>query len=173
MGFIIAGILVAGMVFLLYVHFSNGNSNDDMMVSIIIVLIFITGIVAGITLPTGGFKPLEEVQTVELQALSDKTISIGRGSIIYVSINSSNAYTYYTQVESEFAGENSRAYVSRTISGDNITVVEEENCDNPRLIEYKQYPNSTFWSFGVGAQKKYYVFYVPKGTIAHEIALGQ
>ena len=171
MGFIIAGILVAGIVFFLYVHFSKGN--DDVMVSSLIVLIIVIGIIAGIALPTGGFKPLEEVQTIKLQALSDKTISTGRGSVIYMSINASNVYTYYTQVESEFAKENSKAYVSRTISGDNITIVEEESCDNPCLIEYKQYPNSTFWSFGVGAQKKYYVFYVPKGTIAYEIALGQ
>lgn len=171
MGFIILGIILAVGLFILSIRTADYDfSQLFIMFAIGVVL---AGFVSGLFFVTGGYKPVQEIQTVELQALSDQTTSTGNGRMFYVSINASNAYTYYTEVESEFAGNHAKAYVSRTISGDNITVVEEENCQSPRLTEYKQDPRITFWSFALDHQKKYYVFYVPEGTIAHEIALGQ
>lgn len=170
MGFIILGVIVAAGLFYLCIRINDGDIVILCLLSAVLVLIF--GVGGGLFTATGEYKSPIELQTVELQTLTDQTASTGGGRF-YVSINASNAYTYYTQVESEFANGESKAYVSRTISGDNITVVEEENCQTPRLTEYKQNPCITFWSFGLTCQKKLYVFYVPKGTIAHEIALGQ
>lgn len=170
MGFIILGVIVAAGLFYLSIRINDGDFVIPLLM--LAVLVLMIGVCEGLFAATGGYKSPRELQTVELHALTDQTTSNGRGRF-YVSINASNAYTYYTQVESEFANGESKAYVSRTISGDNITVVEEENCQTPRLTEYKQKPYITFWSFGLTCQKKLYVFYVPKGTIAHEIALGQ
>lgn len=167
MGFILIGIIIAVLLFLFACRF-----DDIYPLLYVIVLSFFGGIVAGLFVPTGGYKPIQEVQTIELHALSNQTTSTGSGSIFYVSISANNVYTYYTQIDSEFADENSKAYISRTISGDNITIIEEENCQTPRLTIYTQDAYSTFWSFGLGCQLENYVFYVPKGTIAHEIALG-
>lgn len=44
-----------------------------------------------------------------------------------------------------------------------ITVVEEENCVNPRMVEYIQRAKPTFWSFGLMYGRKVIVFYLPKG----------
>lgn len=171
MGFIILGVILAVGVFHLRMRIDDGNIVIPLLISAVLLLFF-GGVCGGLFTATGEYKSPIELQTVELQALTDQTASTGGGRF-YVSINASNAYTYYTQVESEFANGDSKAYVSRSVSGDNITVVEEENCQTPRLTEYKQNPCITFWSFGLTCQKKQYVFYVPKGTIAHEIALGQ
>ena len=171
MGFIIIGIVLSIVILFLNEHFEHGKPNSSLVG--ICPIIIILGLVAGLILPAGGYKPIQEVKTTELQALTDQTISTGNGSVFYVSINASNAYTFYTQIESQFAGENSKAYASRTISGDNVTVVEEENCKTPRITEYVQEAYSTFWSFAIERKITSYVFYVPKGTIAHEISLGQ
>ncbi len=167
MGFILIGIIIAVLLF-----FVACRLNDIYPLVYVIALSFLGGIVAGLFVPTGGYKPIQEVQTIELHALSNQTISTGNGSIFYVSISANNSYTFYRQIDSEFADENAKAYTSRTISGNNITVIEEENCQTPRLIIYTQDPYITFWSFGIGCQLEKYVFYVPKGTIAHEISLG-
>ena len=124
----------------------------------------------GLFCPTGKYKSVEVVNTTQLVALSDQTISEGKGRL-FVTIHANNAYTYYTEVESEFAGDNDKAYVSRTISRGNITVVEEENCQEPRLVVYSQEAKGTFWSFGIGVSRDNYVFYVPEGTIAHDFSL--
>lgn len=88
------------------------------------------------------------------------------------SINSSNIYSYYVEVDSEFSG-NDKAFKAKTISGEekDVIIVEEENCTKPRLVEYYKDSNATLWSFGISAGKTYYVFYVPKETIAREIQL--
>ena len=170
MGFIIAGILLAA-----FISFIAVRSKEDRvsLLSNLCGLALVGGIVAGLLANTGGYKPAYEIETIKLQDMTDQITSTGKGSLFYVSINASNDYKFYTQIESEFAGKNSKAYVSKTISGDNITVVEEDNCQIPRLIKYCQDSNITFWSFGLGCNKYSYVFYVPKGTIAHEFALGQ
>ena len=46
-----------------------------------------------------------------------------------------------------------------------VLVVEEEECDNPRVVEYKQYVKPTFWSFGWGKIKETIIFYIPKNSL--------
>lgn len=46
-----------------------------------------------------------------------------------------------------------------------VSVVEEEECDNPRIVEYKQYAKPTFWSFGWGNRKESIIFYIPKNSL--------
>ena len=166
MGFILSGIIISVLLFFVGYRFK------DICLVLLAILFFLGGTIAGLFVPTGGYKPGQESQTIKIHALSDQTTSTGNGSMVYVSISANNAYTFYRQIDSEFTDENSKAYISRTISGNNIIVIEEENCKTPRLTIYTQDPYITFWSFGIGFQIEKYVFYVPKGTIAHEISLG-
>ena len=46
-----------------------------------------------------------------------------------------------------------------------VSVVEEEECDNPRVVEYKQYAKPTFWTFGWGSRKETIIFYIPKNSL--------
>ena len=171
MGLILIGVAIAAV--LVYFLFHSDLGEDATLALIIFAMLFaVGGIAAGICVNTGGYQPAKEVSTIELQNLADQTTSTGRGNVFYVSISATNAYTFYTEVESSFKTEGSKAYVSRTITK-NVTVVEEEDCPYPRLTEYHQASVVTFWSFGVGDSKTSYVFYVPKGTIIHEYVLGQ
>ena len=171
MGFILIGLALAAV--LVFLIFQWEPSEDATYALIIFAVIFaIAGIATGLFVNTGGYHPAKEVGTIELQNLADQTTSTGRGSIFYVSISATNAYTFYTEVDSSFKTEGSKAYESRTVSK-NVTVVEEEDCSYPRLTEYYQDPVITFWSFGLDSGKTSYVFYVPKGTIVHEYVLGQ
>lgn len=86
-------------------------------------------------MPTGEYKPMEEVKTVELESLiDDPIILINRDMIEY------NSYS-------------------------SISIVEEENCTNPRLVEYSQEREPTFWSFGLMNKKTIYIIYLPKGSL--------
>ena len=138
------------------------------------LLILVMSLIIGVFMNTGGYRPMQEVKTYELQNLADRMTSSCSGSVFYVSIGAENTYTFYTEVDSEFKTDNSRAYVSKTISekGD-VTIIEEKVCENPRLTVYCQEPIATFWSFGEEGRMTFYVFYVPEGTIVHEYALGQ
>ena len=46
-----------------------------------------------------------------------------------------------------------------------VSVVEEEECDNPRVVEYKQYAKPTFWTLGWGSRKETIIFYIPKNSL--------
>ena len=165
MGLIIIGFIIAAIIFFL-------PGDDIIFRSWAIFLVIIGAVIAGIFFPIGGYKPIQEIETIELVALRDQTTLKGEGSFLYLSINATNAYTFYMQIESDFADKNSKAYVSKTIEGSNITVVEQENCQSPRLVKYSEEPYVTFWSFAMLSTIEKYVFYVPKGTIAYEFSLG-
>ena len=142
------------------------------MLILLSIVAVIAGIYAGLFVSTG-YKPKQETETIELINLSDEVSVNGEKGLFYITINSENSYTYYTQIESEFADKNSKAYVSNTISGENnVTIVEEEECINPRLVTYVEKAKITFWSFGIGKKRVYYVFYVPQNTVIHNLELG-
>ena len=48
-----------------------------------------------------------------------------------------------------------------------VSVVEEEECNNPRMVKYVQKAEPTFWSFGLGDTRKYLVLYLPKDMITN------
>ena len=168
MGFILISLLIlVGNIF--FVFFKKASWETKLPFSVLMLIIAILGIFAGIYLPTGGDKPIEKLWTDSLEPLNYSTSSTENGSIFYVSINDNDTYTYYTRVYSEFASENSKAYASETVSGKNVIIVEEEDCQNPRMTKYIQETTTTFWSYGRFGRKEYYVFYVPKGSVAHSI----
>ena len=168
MGFIIIGILLAGG-FVFYSFFVKIEPDTVARASVLIAFV---GLLAGVFIPTGGYKPIEEVQTVELHALNDSAF-LENGAVFYVKITDENDYAYYTQVDSDFATKNSKAYISKSISKDDATIVEEENCEFPRLSKYIREPNKTFWSFGLLGTKEFNVFYIPEGTLSLGIATRQ
>ena len=121
-------------------------------------------------LPWNGYEEMVESEVVELVSLRDDTVSEG-GGLLYVSISGENHYSYYTEVETPFATGNSKAYIGNTISGDNIIIVEDDDCSSAKLVTYSAKIKKSFWSYGKGATYRY-VFYVPTGTIARNISLG-
>lgn len=168
MGSILVGIVLG----LLVVFICLCADISEHLAATIATFIVFAGILCGLLVNTGGYQPVKEIQTYKLENLADQTTSVGGGSIFYVSVGAKNVFTFYTQVDSEFKSDGSKAYTSKTVSG-NVTVIEEEECENPRMVEYRQDSIATFWSFAVFDGSTSYVFYVPKGTIIHEFALGQ
>ncbi len=164
MGIIILGILIsAGLLFL-------SNLSEEAM-ALLIVFVLITAISIGLLVPTGGTLPFEEAKIQNLHSLKNELTIKGNGSPLYVNISTNNTYLFYAETDSEFANENSKAYVSRSLAGNNVTVVEEDNCEQPRLVEYYRDNVPTFWTYGINARETKYVFYVPVGTIAHDLTL--
>lgn len=112
------------------------------------------------------------VSSIELMSLRDDTISKGTGGLFYVSISGTNSYTYYVTVDSIYASDSQKAYKSKTISGTNVTIVEDDSYTEAKLVTYVRYSKKSFWTFAVGAKQYEYVFYVPTGTIARDVSIG-
>ena len=157
MGFILLSISIVRIIFAITAHYSTYNKDYFSEAATSCSLIVLAGLVAGLFLCTGGYTTAQEVQTYELQAIGDQTDNN------YFSINTDNGYTFLTLSETNAESKN---YISQTIKSDNVMIVEEKNCKTPRVIEYCQKPNITFWSFGIGTTIVSYIFYVPEGTIS-------
>ena len=110
--------------------------------------------------------------TQELVSLRDTTSISGTGNRFYLSISPDNAYTYYYEVNSNYANNNEKAYKSNTVSAEyhNVTVIETD-AETATLQVYVQSPKNSFWSFERHNIYEY-VFRVPKGTIVRQIELG-
>ena len=173
MGFILAGVILLVIVAVICVRSEWSEAAIGAAVALALALLALL-ILLGIFLNTGGYQPAQEIKTYELQNLADQTTSSGHGNMFYVSIGAGNTFTFYTEVDSEFSTDGSKAYVSKTISGEsNVTIIEEKVCEKPRMTVYYRAPIATFWSFAADDGLTSYVFYVPEGTIVHEYALGQ
>ena len=46
-----------------------------------------------------------------------------------------------------------------------VSVIEEEDCDYPRVVEYRQFAKPSFWFFGLGTRKETIIFYIPKNSL--------
>jgi len=138
MGFIILGLIFIVIGLFIARAFMERRSGPSFLWALfatIPIALGIFGIIFGVIMPTGEYKPMEEVKTVELESLiDDPIILINRDMIEY------NSYS-------------------------SISIVEEENCTNPRLVEYSQEREPTFWSFGLMNKKTIYIIYLPKGII--------
>ncbi len=174
MGCILIGAVIAGVLFYLATRHRYHIFEPLVVIGVCVLVIgLVLGLAANLTF---SYCPPREIYTVKLHNLADQTASRGHGSMLYVAVSPKNSYTYYTDIESEFKTEDSKAYTSYTISESydtRVTIIEEKNCTNPHLTKYHYDSAATFWSFGLADEKISYVFYVPEGTIAHEYALGQ
>ena len=175
MGLILVGILVAVLlVVLIFAYIYRSNKPDPNIATplvILTVVCVIGGFVAGISEPVSGYGKPHVFSTTELVSLKSDTISEGTGGLIYVSISGTNSYTYYVEVDSTYASNSQKAYSCNTISDSNVSIVEDDNCTDAKLVTYVRYGKKSFWTFAVGAKKYDYVFYVPTGTIARDVSL--
>ena len=76
------------------------------------------------------------------------------------------------EVDSTYASNSQKAYKSNTISDSDVTIVEDDNYTDAKLVTYVRYGKKSFWTFAVGAKKYEYIFYVPTGTIVRDVSLG-
>ena len=111
------------------------------------------------------------VLTEPLIALSDGVASSGSGGLFFVSVSANNMFTYYTEIESEYASDNSSTYASKTVPGSMVVIVEEKNNTEPRLVVYEQTGKKSFWYFNTPSTITEYVFYVPEGSIQRNMTL--
>ena len=168
MGSIIIGIVIT--IALGYLGMRAKTNEATIVLAVLTALFLVGGITVGLIAPSGKYEDVE-TKTIKLISLHDSVTSHGRGSLFYLNVTASNTYTYYTEIETKYAGDNDRAYVSKTIPGAKVTIVEEENCTDPRLVIYTQKAKKTFWTFAIGIEKVDNVFYVPKGSVVNEIIL--
>ena len=168
----IMGWILIGIVLVIVVGYIGSMITDDTE-SIVSPCVVIMGIaiIIGVFVPVSGYHEATITNTVKLVSLKDSTESTG-GGLFYVSIGAENVYTYYIEVESEYATGSSKAYKSKTLEADGVLIVEEENCTSPRLVTYSEKPKRTFWTFALAGDDNNYVFYVPVGTVRGEISVG-
>lgn len=140
MGLILAGILAGALfigIMILYMLFSNEPDTTPVAALILLAIVcVIAGFYAGIAEPVSGYGEAEVISTTELVSLRDDTVSEGTGRLFYVSISGTNSYTYYVEVDSEYASNSQKAYKSKTISGSNVTIVEDDSYTDAKLVSY-------------------------------------
>lgn len=112
-----------------------------------------------------GYNDPQLEQTVELVSLTDDIASVGE----YVTVSGEKVYTYRYEVENTTELEG-KMYKTATVSGD-VQEVESSECKEPMLYIYVEKTKNSEW-FSVHTKDRYvYIFYVPEGTITHEITL--
>lgn len=175
MGLILVGILSgAVLVGLIFVYCIKSNKPNRPITSLLLMLTslcVITGFFSGITKPVSGYEEPQIVSTTELVSLRDNAVSVGDTRLFYVSFSGTDSYTYNVEVNSPYVSNSQKAYKSNTISGSNVTIVEDDSCTSAKLVKYVMYGKKSFWTFAAGAKKYEYVFYVPTGTIARDVSL--
>lgn len=149
---------------------SNDSSGASSYISILCIIfgicVFGLCLIDGIQ-GTKNLGPFQDYKTTPIYSLSNSLTSEGDG-LIFVSISSSNAYTYRTKSDEQINGQ--EAYKVHTLSGCEILEVEETNCTEPRLVKQRAYYEKNIWQFGKG-HKDRYVFYVPEGSISKKFEL--
>ena len=131
----------------------------------------VVGLLISISGNNNNYNEKTVVLTEPLIALSDGVASSGSGGLFYLSVSANNMFTYYTEIESEYASENSSTYASKTVSGSMVVIVEEKKNTEPRLVVYEQTGKKSFWYFLTPPTITEYVFYVPEGTIQRNVTL--
>ena len=170
MGFILLGLLLGGLCFYLF-FITDHDFLEDICIILLVFgfALLIMGVLLGILGPIGNeYQPTEFNETVELKILPNYTSEEGP---VYLSISASSGNTIYcTQATSEFVEENEEAYDYNKMYG--AIIIEEDNCEKPRLVKYASKLKPTFWSFNIAADLKYeFVFYVPKGSVVYDISV--
>ena len=120
--------------------------------------------------PLSGYTNWEPTFRTDLVSLSNSTVG-GAEGFIYISVSSSNAYTYRCEIDSEFGTENSTEYKTATVDGSYVVEVEDDTIENPYLQVYMRKGKKSIWTFALCANELKYVFYVPSGSIAKDVRL--
>ena len=169
---IIIGIVLAVIIAFIGIAITvNTNSQNPLtFCSLIALFVAIGAVVLGLSYPVSGYSEWELVSETELITLSNGMASGGTG-FIYVSLSAENAYTYRYEVDSEFGTETSKEYQTATLSGGNVTEIEDPNCKIPVIRIYQRDAKRSIWTFGWFNTQYKYVFYVPEGTIYKEVKL--
>lgn len=171
-GGIVLGLLIFGLVFLYMMLSKNPNIQTCGCGVLLAIVIVILGIFEGIFRPLSGYEEPQIDSTTKLVSLRDETISEGSRGLFYISISGNNSYIYYVEVDSPYASDSQKAYKSNTISSNNVTIIEDDNYIDAKLITYVRYGKKSFWTFAVDCKEYEYVFYVPTGTIVRDVSLG-
>lgn len=163
---IIVGVLLGALFYYLSMQEYFVESRElSIMLSIIV---FFLGIFIGIFIPSDHQEPVL-VNEIELASLDNELMYDIKGNIFYLSVSANNVYTFRYQVNNEY-NLTGKSYKVDTLKR-NVIEIESSECDKAFLKVYKVKPKITFISFGLGASKTEYVFYVPEGTIQKEVAL--
>ena len=167
---IILGILVAGLIFFILLRV---NASDDTAYGVITlsVVIVIVSIIAGLFVPISGYYDWKPAERKDLVSLSDSSCISGAKGIIFISISSSNIYTYRYEVDSEFGTDTSKEFVTETVDGECVVEVEDESIDTAYLQVYTRKAQKSIWTFGLFTEETQYIFYVPPGSISKDVKL--
>lgn len=125
------------------------------------VLILSTFIWFGMYSDVSGYEEPEKVSTTEIVSVRDEVISEGI-----------NSYTYYVEVDSPYASNSQKAYESKTISKNKVTIVEDDSYTEAKLVTYLRHGKKSLWTFAIRTETYEYVFYVPTGTITQDVSVG-
>ncbi len=164
---IILGILVAGIIHFILFHVADGKFFKTFY-RIPILLVF-ASIMVGLFAPISGFADWKPNERKDLISLSNSTVG-GSEGFIYVSVSSSNIYTYRYEIDSEFGTETSSEFVTATVDGKDVVEVEDESIDTAYLQIYTRTAKKSIWTFCPATETKY-VFYVPPGSISKDVNL--
>lgn len=158
---IIVGILV---VVLGIKRFSKGIAE----LGALIVCLTILGEILGVSNqhPDADWELHKQTQLVSLS----NGLATQGGGFMFVSVSAENAYSYRYEIDSRFGTETSKEYVVDVVSG-NVEEIEDINCETPVLLKYKNKLGISKWRIILPGEATKYVFYVPEGTISHEIKL--
>lgn len=161
---LIIGIILSIIITIIMVKLKD----DSLLFFMVVPLIFVSIVVSNI-FAFSGYNDWKLVKETELISLSNSTASGSPN--IYVSLLADNSYTYRFEIDSSFGTNTSKEYKTATIvNNNNVTEIEDPNCQKPVLLEYESTAKKSIWTFGANSQTAY-VFYVPEGTISKDVTL--
>ena len=128
-----------------------------------IIIGFLIGAIDFLVSREGKSNPFKEIITFTLLILGVSAILIG----LFVPTGEFGPMEEVQTVEIKSLIDNPIMFDCEKNKID-FFVVEEDDCKNPRLVEYCQKANITFWSFGLVGRKTTFVLYIPKGNSLQE-----
>lgn len=166
---IILGLLIAGLILFIFSRVEAEYDTISIFVMIIFLVVF-ASIVVGLFCPISGYTNWEPTDRKDLVTLSNSTVG-GSEGFIYISVSSSNVYTYRYEIDSEFGTDTSSEFVTDTIDGKYVVEVEDESIDTAYLQKFTRKAKISIWTFGLLSKETKYVFYVPPGSISKDVNL--
>lgn len=115
--------------------------------------------------PNQGWKLHRQIV---LAPISNNLLTENSNNVFYVSLSKDNFYKYRYEINSNLGIETSKEYVVDLLSN-NVEEIEDINCKIPLLLEYKCKFRISKWKIIIPGRVTKYEFYVPKGTINHEL----
>ena len=151
MGFIIIGIVLAIVIFIVGVQ-RGWSANSSSTLCAIAVCFFVW---LGLRIP-GRDIGREFFSQTELVSLSDGMSVSGRGGLFYVRVDSKNSYSYYYEIDSDYKQTSQeKSYKQGTVTGNDVIIIEYENMEAeiPTLYVYHTGHVRNFWTFSLDGDK--------------------